>query len=122
MKAILIRRDKSIEVHRTRAENVLIDDFLYLYDSDALLHMPKGWDKKAIVFVEGKSTPVNFSKIDSMSVEDGQILNLVTHDMARVRAIDEFRDLKRADNTTIWVLVLVIAMMAILQIISVVKI
>jgi methionine synthase II (cobalamin-independent) len=122
MKVFLIRRDKSVEVHRARADNVVIDDVMYYYEPDAVLHLSRGIDKKAIVFVENRPKPVIFSNFEALTTEDKDMMKLITHDMAKVKAMDEFRDMKRADNTVIWVLVAVIAIMAVIQIISVVKI
>ena len=118
MKVILIRRDKSTELHRAKIGNIIINDFLYTYDADCVLHLKKGFDKRVIFFVENRADPVNFFELDSLNSEDSQKLQLIAHDLARVRARDEYKEMKREDNTVVWVLVLVIGIMAILQIVN----
>jgi len=118
MKVILMRRDKSVEMHRARIGNIIINDFLYTYDADSVLHLKKGFDKRVIFFVENRSSPVNFFDLDSLDAEGSQKLQLIAHDLARIRARDEYKEMKRTDNTVVWVLVLVIGIMAILQIIN----
>jgi hypothetical protein len=38
MKVVLMRRDKTEEYHRAKAENFVINDFLYQFDPNATLH------------------------------------------------------------------------------------
>ena len=118
MKVVLIRRDKSEEYHRAKSGNVVINGFLYTYDANATIHVQKGFDKRRIYFVENRTEPVNFFELDSLNVEDSQKLQLIAHDLARVRARDEYKEMKRSDNTVVWVLVGVIAIMALLQIVN----
>jgi len=118
MKVILMRRDKSVEMHRAKIGNIIINDFLYTYDADCVLHLKKGFDKRTIYYVENRNTPVNFFDLDNLNAEGAQRLQLIAHDLGRIRAHDEYREMKRTDNTVVWVLVLVIGIMAILQIIN----
>lgn len=120
MRVMLIRRDKSIEMHKAKAGNIVIDNFLYTYDADSVLHQSRGFDKRLICYVEHRTEPVNFYKLESLTADDAQRLQLIAHDLARVRAHDEFKELKRTDNMVVWVLVVVIAIMAVMQIIGMV--
>jgi hypothetical protein len=120
MKVVLMRRDKTEEYHRAKAENFVINDFLYQFDPNATLHQKKFGliDNRVIYCVENRTTPVNFFDLESLDAKDSQKLQLMAHDLGKIRAHDEYREMKRSDNTVIWVLVLVIGILAILQIIN----